>query len=904
MRFEIRPGVRRLLRFRLRTRGTMKRDADDELETLIAFRVEHLIARGMSPDDARAEAIRRLGAPMDQVRDQLHTNADQRERRMRVVDLFESVIQDVRYAARGLAGRPAFTAVAVLTLAIGVGATTAIFSAVNTLLLRPLPYARPDELMKVSLVLPAEGGHPTLTPGFAYPTYTAIRDGQRSFRQLAAYSPTLATLTSGDVERVWGEHVSASYLRTLGLAPERGRDFDRSLDAHVGAPHEVIISYALWQRRFNADSSIIGRPIDIDREPWTIIGVGPREFRGLSGEAEVFLPVATVAAELQRPGTSWLAIVARRAPAVTTLRAADEMSALGGRAANEFPNQMGKLKWQVHASPLDALRIDPLVRRSLLMLFGAAWLVLAIACVNVANLLLGRASARRREIAVRVAIGAGRGRLVRLFLVESLLLALVAGIVAAGVAWLGAQVLASVDPSMVFRGMRPNAATIGAVAFSSIRLDWQALAFGVSTSLGVGLLFGLVPALGATRASLTDALKNDRTAGGLGLGRRTLVVTEIALAIVLLVGSGLMLRSLAKLLTVDVGFDTSNLLTFGVEPPLGSIPDGSIPGFYAQLLDRVRAVPGVADAALDSCAPMMGPACIRNALVRSDVPVPENLYAKVTGVDVVTPNWFSVMRVPLMRGRPFLPSDRAGGPSVVLLNESAVKMFFGSEDPIGKRITVGRRLKDAEVIGIVGDVRQMLDSVPGATTYLSSTQFPQGEMNVFVRTTRNAAAIGDELRRAVRDVAPQLPRYDLQTMAQRASLATTQNRFHAMLLTTFALAALLLAAIGIYGVVSFAVTARTREIGIRIALGAERANVQWLVIGEGLALVAVGVVIGLAGGFAGARMLRAFLFDLTPSDPVTYAGIVVVLGVTAVLASWVPGLRASRVDPVIALRAE
>ena len=318
---------------------------------------------------------------------------------------------------------------------------------------------------------------------------------------------------------------------------------------------------------------------------------------------------------------------------------------------------MGKLKWEVRASPLDALRIDPLVKRSLLVLFGAAWLVLGIACVNVANLLLGRASARRREIAVRIAIGAGRGRLVRLLLVESLMLALLGGIVAAGVAWIGAHVLASVDPTTVFRSTSRGDATIGAVAFSSIALDWQALAFGLSTSLAVGLLFGLAPALASTRASLSDVLKTDRTAAGTGVGRRALVVTQIALALVLLVGSGLMVRSLAKLLSVDVGFDTSNLLTFSVNPP-DPIAEDAVPGFYSQILDRVRAVPGVADAALDSCAPF-APACRLVPLRRPDAPVPDNVF---TGLDVVTPNWFSLMHVRLVRGRPFSPTDRRDGP--------------------------------------------------------------------------------------------------------------------------------------------------------------------------------------------------------------------------------------------------
>jgi putative ABC transport system permease protein len=412
----------------------------------------------------------------------------------------------------------------------------------------------------------------------------------------------------------------------------------------------------------------------------------------------------------------------------------------------------------------------------------------------------------------------------------------------------------------------------------------------------------MAPALGAVRASLTDALKNDRRTASAGIGRCTLVVAEVALALVLLAGSGLMVRSLANLLSVNLGFDATNVLTLRITVAPGSVAVGSMPGFYSQMLNRVRAVPGVSDVALDSCVPMTR-ACFMTPLLRPDVPPSGNIYSKLTGIERITPNWFSLMHVPLLRGRPFGVEDRAGGPNVVLLNESAAKMFFGTDDPIGKHVTVGG-VKDATVIGIVAGVRQLPDSMPGPTTYVLEAQSPQPRMVLFVRTSRDAEYIGKDVRRAVHDVAPQLPVYDMQTMTQRAALAIAADRFRTVLLASFAIAALALAAIGIFGVLSFVVTARTREIGIRIALGAERATVQRLVITEGLRLVAVGIALGLAGAFAATRVLRTFLFDLTPSDPITYVGIVVVVVMAAVLASWIPGRRAARVDPIIALRAE
>lgn len=392
--------------------------------------------------------------------------------------------------------------------------------------------------------------------------------------------------------------------------------------------------------------------------------------------------------------------------------------------------------------------------------------------------------------------------------------------------------------------------------------------------------------------------------GAAGTGRRTLVVAEVALALILLAGSGLMVRSLANLISINMGFDSRNVLTFRLTVPPGTMSVDSMPGFYSQILDRVHAVPGVADVALDNCAPSGG-WCNRTGLERIDGVGPDIAHSALIGVDWVSPNWFSVLHVPLKRGRLFGPSDGQSAPKVVVLNEAAAKTFFGADNPVGKRISLGQaRMDSAEVIGVVGSVRQQPDSTPVPVAYVSFAQTPRAGMIVFVRTGRNPASLGGEVRRAVHDVAPQLPVYDMQTMDERLGGATAQARFRAVILALFAITALLLAAVGIYGVMSLAVTARTREMGIRIALGAEQTRVQRLVISEGIGLVSIGAVIGLAGALAATRLLRTFLFDLSSSDPATYVAIVVVLGGAAIAASWIPARRASRVDPVVALRAE
>jgi putative ABC transport system permease protein len=528
--------------------------------------------------------------------------------------------------------------------------------------------------------------------------------------------------------------------------------------------------------------------------------------------------------------------------------------------------------------------------------------------VNVANLLLGRASARRREIAVRLAIGAGRGRLVRLMLTESVLVAAIGGTASVFVAWLGTRALSAVNPAAL---RLQRGAALGVVTFSSISLDWTALTFTFSVTLLVGVMFGLAPALHATRASLSDALKDggggpDRMRDGRApTGRRLLVVAEVALALVLLAGSGLMLRSLVKLLATDGGFDAKNLLTVRVTIPPGGLARDSLPGFYTQLVDRLRAVPGVRNAAIGDCAPLSG-GCNGTLIELMDRPKVDFAHMPSVGVFWATPDWFATVGVPLRRGRLFTAADRTGMPKVVLVNETAARKFWPNENPIGKRVGIGQGgfSDGAEVVGIVGDVRQWADSLAKADVYLPYYQSPTSRMMIFLRTATDPAALGTAVRAAIHELAPQYPIYDMQPMTERATAATARARFSAALLGLFALTALSLAVIGIYGVMSLAVSARTREIGIRIALGADQRRVRRLVVWEGLSLVTAGAAIGIAGALVCTRVLQTMLFDLTPSDPVTYAGIVALLGIAATAASWIPARRASRVDPVVALRAE
>jgi putative ABC transport system permease protein len=530
--------------------------------------------------------------------------------------------------------------------------------------------------------------------------------------------------------------------------------------------------------------------------------------------------------------------------------------------------------------------------------------VLLIACVNVANLLLGRASTRRREMAVRLALGASRLRLVRLLLTENALLAAIGGLAGVALAWVGARALSTLDSAAMLPKGNDWMSGLGAVSFSGIHLDWDALAFSASITVLVALMFGLVPALRATGTALTDSTKltagdNDAHPHGIG-GRRALVVVEVALAMMLLVGSGLLMRSFSKLTAIDPGFDARHVLTLRLTIP-PNVPEESMPAFFTGVLDRVRALPGVVETSLNSCPPLGG-GCYRTPI---EFPGRPKLGAAARAgirVNWATPTWFSTLHVPLERGRHFVGTDRAGAPSVALINEAAAKTFWPDENPIGKRVSIGG--DDATVVGIVGDVRQFVDSLPKPDVYLPFAQAPSSQAIMFVRATGEPTALATDVRRAIRQLAPRYPIYDIQTMTARAAGATAQSRLSTTLVSLFAATALALTVVGIYGVMGLAVTSRTREIGIRIALGADQDQLRRQVVGEGMMLASIGAAIGLAGALATTRVLQKLLFDLSPTDPVTYCAMLVLLGVAAVAASWVPARRAARVDPVVALRAD
>jgi predicted permease len=896
------------LRHRLSVLGKPRsydRELDEELRfhlSLEAMQQEHAGRGAISERDARARARRRFGNP---------TYHKEETRQMSGLGFFDMARQDLRFAVRTLRRTPGFTVVAILTLALGIGANTAIFSAVDAMLLRPLPYVAPDRLMQVSLTVPHFHDAPARDDApWSYMKAVAFTGAQRVFQRVALYGDDNVTLRAAETSREPAEIVDEQYLPTLGIRPSLGRNFVTEENRPKGKL-AVIVSESFWNRRLNADPSVLGHTLDIDGSPYTIIGVMPRDFHGLTGRADLWMTIGAQRPFMFDPQEAWdheFRMVARLSPGVSVERAQKDVVVLGARVDAAYPMKPHMAAWGATARLLDRTRVDPVVRRSLLVLLGAALFVLLIACANLANLFLVRASARQREIAVRLAIGASRRRLVRQLLTESLFLSVVGGVVSVAVAWWGVRALSTLNPQSAFPAQRIGG--LGAVNFAMMHLDVRALSFAVAAAVATGVLFGLLPALHATRPSLTAALKDgvaespSRTPILRRLTtRNVLVVVELALALVLLAGSGVMARSLANLIAVNPGFDAAKVLTLRLNSTPGARARDSLPLFYQTLVGRLRALPGVEDVALGDCPPLAGGCNGTVIWFRGRAAAPSGAEPNV-GVHWVTPDWFRTLRVPLLSGRVFNDGDRLGGRKVVLVNATAAHRFWPNESPIGRAIGVGQGGFDtAYVVGVVGDVRfQTIDSLPAADVFIPYAQSPRSGALAYIRTSGDPGAVAAPARRAIQEIGPDLPVYDVRTFSSRVADATAQARFSAVLLVMFAGAALVLATVGIYGVISFAVAQRTREIGIRIALGADRGAVLRLVVSQGAALVVGGLALGLIAALVTTRVLRSLLFDVTPSDPATFAAVIAMLALAALTASWIPARRAAGLQPTEALR--
>jgi predicted permease len=807
-------------------------------------------------------------------------------------------VQDFHYALRQLRKNPGFACTAILILGLGIGATTAIFSAVNPILFEPLPYPHASRIMMIWYAA-ADGSRIPQT----FHTYRELAERNRSFDTIAVMKPWQPTFTGADQpERVDGQRVSGSYFRLLGVAPALGRDFQAADDILHG-PKVVIVSNGVWRRRFGADNTIIGRDIKLDDDPYTVIGIMPAGFDNvLAPSAEFWSPLqydnGNIVSQQTREWGHHLRMVGRLKTGVSMLQARNDLARIAHTPVSEFPRP----PWASldHGFIANSLRSDLAsgVKPALVAISGAVLLVLLIACVNVTNLLLARGAQRRGEFAMRAALGAGRWRLVRQLLAESLLLATLGGALGMMVAQFGVRALVALSPPELPR-------------VDAIRLDGTVFVFALGISALIGLVGGLIPARQASRGDLHMGLQQSsaRTAGGQQLTRRTLVVTEFAIALVLLVSAGLLLRSLQRLFAIDPGFDAAHVLTMQVQESGHRFDDDSARArFFTQALEAVRQVPGVASAAFTSQLPLSGDYESFGVQFAAD----PNDNSEVGLRYAVSPGYFEAMRIPLRRGRVLDEHDGVGAPLAVLLSESFARRKFPGQDPLGQRLRVGPDIGRADrpwgtVVGVVGDVKQASLALSDSDAfYTSTTQYAwvDSVQSLVARMRGDAAANTRAIKNAIWSVDRDQPVVRVATMDSLLAKSEAERHFVLILFEAFGLVALVLAATGIYGVLSGSVTERMREIGVRVAVGATRGDILALVIRQGLMLTAFGIVIGLAGAMAASQALITLLFGVSGLDPATYFGVIVLLTGVSLIACGFPAWRAAQIDPANTLRAE
>jgi len=793
------------------------------------------------------------------------------------------MLADLRYALRALRRHPGFAAAVAGMLALGIGANTAIFSVVNAVLLRGLPYPAPERLVMAFTTYP-DFGHSTTSQ----PDFLDWRDGFRGAGELAAFGTASYNLTGdGAPERAEGAAITANYFRVLGAPPALGRAFLPD-EERTAVPTVVMLGHDYWRRCFGGDRAVVGRTVTLNGVPRTVVGVAPAGLV-LPREADVLVPLRTDTTLGRR--SEFLTVVGRLAPGVTVERARGVLATVATRLGAQYP-ETNSPRLSVDVTSMQEELVGQ-ARPALLVLAGAVGLVLLVACANVANLLLARATTREREMATRAALGAGRARVARQLLAESVALAVVGG--AAGVLLAAATVRAvrALGPDVLPRA-------------TEVALDGSALAFALLVSVGTGVLFGLAPALRFVRGDLQGTLRGSGRAvaghAGAQRARSALVAAEVALSVLLLVGAGLLLRSFAALQQVDTGFVAERVLTARVTLPQAAYPraDEQVPAFQQALLERLRALPGVQAAAVASRVPMGN-----SAYVSFDVAGRESQPGEDLQPFDVSEGYFRAMGVRLLRGRVFGPQDGPEAPRVAVVDEESARRFWPGRDPIGARITTGDSTQYMTIVGVVANVRQEgVAARPYPQLYGVLAQNPRRSMVVVARTAGDPAALTAGVRRAVAALDPQLPVYDVATMEQRVARSVAQPRATAALVTAFGAAALALAAVGIYAVVAYTVAQRTREIGVRMALGAGRGDVRRLVIRYGMTPVLAGLVLGLAVAPAAARALGALLYGVGALDPVAYLGAAGFLALVALAATWAPAERATRVPPMTALRQD
>ncbi len=810
----------------------------------------------------------------------------------------KTIIQDFHFALRQLRKNPGFACTAIIILGLGIGATTAIFSAVNPILFKPLPYPQANRLMMIWYGT-SDGARIPET----FHTYREVAERNRAFESVAVADPWQPTYTGAEQpERVEGQRVSASFFRTLGVAPAKGRDFQASDDI-LNGPAVVILSDAAWRNRFAADSAIIGRDIKLNGDNFNIIGVMPAGFENvLAPSAEFWAPLqydaGNIVSQQTREWGHHLRMLARLRPEVNRDLARADLDRIARTRIPDFPRPAwASLDQGFIVNSLQEDLAGP-VKPALMAIVGAVFLVLLIACVNVANLLLARGAKRRGEFAVRAALGASQSRVIRQLLTESLLLAALGGIVGILVAQIGVRTLVALSP--------PELPRLGV-----IRIDATVFAFALGITCLVGIVLGLIPARYASRSDLRSGVQeiSSRTAGGHQLTRRVFVVAEIAIALVLLVGTGLLVRSLGRLFAINPGFDSSQVLTMQVQEAGHRYDDDTARArFFEQALEAVRHVPGVESAAFTSQLPLSGDFETYGVQFQSDASDSADAALRYG----VSPGYFTALRIPLRRGRLLDEHDIHGAPQAVLLSESFAKRKFPNQDPLGQRLRVGPDVARADipwgtVVGVVGDVKQAsLGPSETDAFYTATAQFSWVDraQSLVVRTRGDAAMLTPAIENAIWSVDREQPIVRVATMESLRDRSESQRRFVLMLFEAFGLVALALASIGVYGVLSGSVSERTREIGVRVAVGATRGHILAMIVRQGMTLTAAGIGIGLAGAIAASQALITLLFGVSRLDPATYLAVIALLVAVSSIACGLPAWRAARIDPASTLRSE